>query len=83
MNIYLHLKKNKKRECGDMKLINSKDINKILEDKSDPGDFFDFREEDLVSPCWQINIDKDRGDMVFLIDSKEITFDMLIRYASI
>lgn len=54
-------------------MINSrKAISKILEDHSDSGDFFDSFEENYKCPCWEIKIDRDRGDLVFLIDAKEI-----------
>jgi hypothetical protein len=55
-----------------MKLINSrKVISKILENHSDSLDY-DFPEEDYRCPCWEIKVDRDRGDLVFLIDAKEI-----------
>jgi hypothetical protein len=52
-------------------LVNSKDIKKIVEDKSDPGDLFDFLEDELKGPCWQVNVDWEGGKLRFLIDSKE------------
>jgi hypothetical protein len=55
-----------------MKLVNSKNIKKIIEDKSDPGDLYNFLEEDLKSPCWQVNVDREDGKLRFLIDSKEL-----------
>jgi hypothetical protein len=55
-----------------MKLVNSKDIKKIVEDKSDPGDLYDFLEDELKSPCWQVNVDREDGKLRFLIDSKEL-----------
>ena len=55
-----------------MKLVNSKDIKKIVEDKSDPGDLYDFLEDELKSPCWQVNVDRETGKLRFLIDSKEL-----------
>lgn len=56
-----------------MKLINSsKTINKILENYGEPEDFYDSAEEDYICPCWQIKVDRSRGDLIFLIDSKEI-----------
>lgn len=60
----------KMNKGGVMKVINSKKaINKILEDQKD-AELYDFLEEDFC-PCWEIKIDRDRGDLVFLIDSKE------------
>lgn len=54
-------------------MINSKKvISKILEDHASSGDFYDFLEEDYRCPCWEIKVDRDRGDLVFLIDTKEI-----------
>jgi len=57
-----------------MKLINSrKAISKILEDHFESGDLYDFLENDNQRcPCWEIKVDRDRGDLVFLIDAKEI-----------
>ena len=55
-----------------MKLINSrKAISKILEDHSNQ-DFYDFLEDGYICPCWEIKVDRDRGDLVFLIDAKEV-----------
>lgn len=54
-------------------MINSKKvISKILEDHADSSDFYDFLEEDYRCPCWEIKVDRDRGDLVFLVDTKEI-----------
>lgn len=54
-------------------MINSrKAISKILEDHSNSGDFYDFLEEEDHSPCWEIKIDRERGDLIFLIDANEI-----------
>ena len=56
-----------------MKLINSrKAISKILENYVEPEGFYDNLEENLICPCWQIKVDRDRGDLVFLIDLKEV-----------
>jgi hypothetical protein len=55
-----------------MKLMNSKDIGKILEDKADFNDLFNFDEEDRASPCWEAKVDRDNDALVFLIDGKEI-----------
>ncbi len=55
-----------------MKLVNSKDIKKIVEDKADPGDLYNFLEEDLKSPCWEAKVDREEGKLKFLIDSKEL-----------
>lgn len=55
-----------------MKLVNSKDIGKMLEDKADPGDLFNFDEDELASPCWQATVDRDNDALIFLIDSREI-----------
>lgn len=53
-----------------MKLINSKKaIGKILEDSEN---IYNFLEEDYRCPCWEIKVDRDRGDLIFLIDAKEI-----------
>jgi len=55
-----------------MKLINSrKVITKILEN-SEPESYDFFENEEQRFPCWEIKIDRDRGDMVFLIDAKEV-----------
>jgi hypothetical protein len=55
-----------------MKLVNSKNIKQIVEDKADPGDLYDFLEDDLKSPCWEVRVDRDDGKLRFLIDSKEL-----------
>ena len=53
-------------------MINSrKAIDKILEDHSD-SEFYDFLEDDHKCPCWEIRVDRDRGDLVFLVDAKEM-----------
>jgi len=53
-------------------LVNSKDIKQIVDDKSDPGDLYDFLEEELKSPCWEVNVDWENGKLRFLIDSREL-----------
>ena len=40
-----------------MKLLNSNNINEFLNNKNDPEGF--FLEDDFVSPCWEVKIDKD------------------------
>ena len=53
-------------------MINSKDIKKMVEDKADPGDLYDFLEDELKSPCWEAKVDRDEGKLRFLIDAKEL-----------
>ena len=55
-----------------MKLMNSKDIGKMIEDEADPGDFFNFNEEDLVGPCWEAKVERENDALVFLVDGKEV-----------
>lgn len=56
-----------------MKLANSSDINKILEN-IDQEYVFDGMEDDIApSPCYQMTVDSDREEFVFSVDSKEIT----------
>lgn len=55
-----------------MKLINSKDIEKILDENTDPIDVADdFEESEHRSPCWEVRIDKSRNKMLFLVDREE------------
>ncbi len=54
-----------------MKLINSKDVEKMLEDKADPGDLFNFIEEEQSSPCWEAKIDRDNNSLILLTDGNE------------
>lgn len=56
-----------------MKLINTnnKALSKILEGHIE-ADFFDApEEEDHKYPCWEIKVDLDRGELVFLLDAQE------------
>lgn len=56
-----------------MKVINSKELGQLLEEKTDPDKFFDFdQEEDYRSPCWEVKIARELGCVLFLIDGKEI-----------
>lgn len=55
-----------------MKVINSKDLGEILDDKADPGELFDFDSEDYRSPCWEVKIARELKSVLFLIDSKEV-----------
>ena len=53
-----------------MKLVNSKNINKMTGNPL--GDFYDLQdEEEYISPCWEVKVDKERGDMIFLVDGNE------------
>ena len=49
-----------------MKLMNSKDIGKILEKDSD------LFNDELMSPCWQAFVDRENDLLLFLIDDKEV-----------
>jgi len=77
-----------------MKLINSKEIGKIIEENTDPIDIVDeFDECEHLSPCWEVKIDKTRKKMLFLVDRQEklstplskfkpeeITVDLLVSF---
>ena len=76
-----------------MKLINSKDIGKIIEENTDPIDIVDDFELAHISPCWEVKIDKTRKKMLFLVDRQEklstplakfkpeeITVDLLVSF---
>ena len=52
-----------------MKLMNTKDLQKIL---ADTEYFFEAEEEEVRAPCYRVNIDKDKEKFVFYIDKKEI-----------
>lgn len=55
-----------------MKLINSKDIEKILDDNTDPIDVLDdFDESEHRNPCWEVRIDRSKNKMLFLVDKEE------------
>lgn len=54
-----------------MRVINSGDVKKLLDDKADPGELFDF-DEDIKSPCWEAKVDRENGKLVFFIDREEI-----------
>jgi hypothetical protein len=56
-----------------MKVINSKELGEMFDDKADPGEFFDFdSEEDYRSPCWEVKIAREIGSVLFLVDRKEV-----------
>ena len=56
-----------------MKVINSKELGEILDDKADPGEFFDFdSDEDYRSPCWEVKVARELKAVLFLIDAKEV-----------
>jgi hypothetical protein len=55
-----------------MKLVNTKDIRNLLENGlADFGDFFDPKVNE-AGPCREIMIDAEKGDIVLLVDHKEI-----------
>ena len=54
-----------------MKLINGKDIGKILDENTDPIDIENFDEPEQFNPCWEVKIDKNRNKILFLIDGEE------------
>ena len=54
-----------------MRLINSGDVNKLLDDKTDPGELFDF-DDDISSPCWEVKVDRENNKFLFLIDGEEV-----------
>lgn len=79
-----------------MKLINSKDIGKILDENTDPIDIIDDFELEHQSPCWEVKIDKTRNKMLFLVDKveklstslnkfkpEEITVDLLVSFINL
>ena len=55
-----------------MKLVNTNDINKMIEDNGDPGHFYDGDQEDHRYPCYQVSFDAQREEVLFLIDNKEL-----------
>lgn len=55
-----------------MKLVNSKNIKNIIEDSSDPGDFYNEVEDETKCPCWQVSVDRENGKLRFLLNAKEI-----------
>ncbi|MFA5048762.1 MAG: hypothetical protein WC516_07085 [Patescibacteria group bacterium] len=55
-----------------MKLVNSKEIGKILDENTDPIYVVDdFNESEHRSPCWEARIDKLRNKISFLVDKEE------------
>jgi len=55
-----------------MKLVNTRDIKDLLENGlADFGDFFDSKVNE-AGPCREVMIDADNGDIVLLVDHKEI-----------
>jgi hypothetical protein len=62
-----------------MRLINSGDIKKLLDEKPDPGELFDF-DDDTSSPCWEAKVDKEGNRLVFLIDAQEILSSSLSNF---
>lgn len=55
-----------------MKLINTKDLKRLLEESAmDFKDLFDMRDE-TASPCREIKVDRERRRIVLLVDRKEL-----------
>jgi hypothetical protein len=52
-----------------MKLVNSKTLKRILESNEDSGLSLDEIPE--LSPCWEINMDRENGRIRFLVDKEE------------
>lgn len=53
-----------------MRLMNSKDIEKIIEEKID-SEIISFDEE-LSGPCWEAKINRYENEIIFLVDGKKI-----------
>ena len=60
--------------------LNTKDINKILDENTDPID--SVLDEVRVDPCWEVKIDKEKNKMVFLIDKSEKFSTSLSKFKS-
>ena len=54
-----------------MKLANSKNIRKLLENNSEVDNFFDIDEMLIPGPCFEVKIDKLKGILACLIDGEE------------
>jgi hypothetical protein len=63
-----------------MKLLNTKDLKRLLEEGAmEFQDLFDTRDE-TVGPCREIKVDRERNRVVLLVDRRELmsqTFDKL------
>lgn len=55
-----------------MKLLNTRELQKALEEVSDPGQFYDDDNENFKAPCYQVSINNERKAFIFLIDQKEL-----------
>jgi len=55
-----------------MKIINSKALKEQLDKVLELEEIYDAHEEEMFSPCWQIQIDRDNQQLVFLVDANKI-----------
>jgi hypothetical protein len=67
-------------EGGVMKLLNTKDLKRLLEEGAmEFQDLFEAQDE-MISPCREIKVDRERGRVVLLVDRRELmsqTFENL------
>ena len=55
-----------------MKIINSKELKKQLDEVLDLEEIYEAHEEELYSPCWQVQIDRENQQLIFLIDANKV-----------
>lgn len=56
-----------------MKLVNSRDVRKMFDEDSEYIKFYNTNEDDEeIYPCFQVSVDKEKGNMIFLVDGQEI-----------
>ena len=55
-----------------MKIINSKALKEELDKVLDLEEIYEAHEEEMFSPCWQIQIDRDNKQLNFLIDANKV-----------
>lgn len=51
-------------------IVNNVEIEKVISDKADPGDLYDENRE-MTEACWEIKLDKEQGQLLFLVDLVE------------
>jgi hypothetical protein len=54
-----------------MKLLNTKDLKRLLEGAMEFQDLFDARDE-TAGPCREIKVDRERRRLVLLVDRREL-----------
>jgi len=55
-----------------MKVLNTRSLKEKLDKVLDLAEIYEAHEEESYSPCWQIQVDRESDQLVFLIDAQTV-----------